>query len=164
MPIDIQNVLVCDAVDPSCVELLKSNGISVDYKLKLPKEALVEEAKVKRYKRRSLKIETYNVQKQEELSREFMSIQLLEIKFYSFLRKVFSTPTIREWKKCDDKLSSVSRFQNYDAIIVRSDTKITGDVLASGAGGKLKVVGRAGVGVDNIDIDAATKNNIVVLK
>lgn len=96
MPIDIQNVLVCDAVDPSCVELLKSNGISVDYKLKLPKEALVEEAKVKRYKRRSLKIETYNVQKQEELSREFMSIQLLEIKFYSFLRKVFSTPTIRE--------------------------------------------------------------------
>jgi len=54
--------------------------------------------------------------------------------------------------------------QNYDAIIVRSDTKITADVLASGASGKLKVVGRAGVGVDNIDIEAATKNNVVVLK
>jgi D-3-phosphoglycerate dehydrogenase / 2-oxoglutarate reductase len=54
--------------------------------------------------------------------------------------------------------------QNYDAIIVRSDTKITSDVLASGASGKLKVVGRAGVGVDNIDIDAATNNNVVVLK
>lgn len=47
MPIDIQSVLVCDAVDPSCVELLKSNGISVDYKLKLPKDELVREAKVK---------------------------------------------------------------------------------------------------------------------
>jgi hypothetical protein len=48
MPIDIQNVLVCDAVDPSCVELLKSNGISVDYKLKLPKDVLVAEAKVRK--------------------------------------------------------------------------------------------------------------------
>lgn len=47
MPIDIKNVLVCDAVDPSCVELLKANGISVDYKLKLPKDLLIEEAKVK---------------------------------------------------------------------------------------------------------------------
>jgi D-3-phosphoglycerate dehydrogenase / 2-oxoglutarate reductase len=37
-------------------------------------------------------------------------------------------------------------------------------VLESGAKGKLKVVGRAGVGIDNIDVDAATKNNIVVLK
>lgn len=47
MPIDIQSVLVCDAVDLSCIELLKSNGISVDFKLKLPKEVLIEEAKVK---------------------------------------------------------------------------------------------------------------------
>lgn len=47
---------------------------------------------------------------------------------------------------------------------MRSDTKITADVLASGATGRLKAVGRAGVGVDNIDIDAATKNNVVVLK
>jgi D-3-phosphoglycerate dehydrogenase / 2-oxoglutarate reductase len=36
--------------------------------------------------------------------------------------------------------------------------------LASGASGKLKILGRAGVGVDNIDIEAATKNNVVVLK
>jgi hypothetical protein len=47
MPIDIKNVLVCDAVDQSCVELLKTNGISVDYKLKLPKNELIEEAKVR---------------------------------------------------------------------------------------------------------------------
>lgn len=46
MPINIKNVLVCDAVDQSCVDLLKSNGIEVDYKLKLPKDVLIEEAKV----------------------------------------------------------------------------------------------------------------------
>lgn len=53
--------------------------------------------------------------------------------------------------------------QNYDALIVRSDTKITADILESGAK-NLKAVGRAGVGVDNIDVDAATKHNIIVLK
>lgn len=47
---------------------------------------------------------------------------------------------------------------------MRSDTKITADVIASGAEGRLRVVGRAGVGVDNIDIDAATKYNVIVLK
>jgi D-3-phosphoglycerate dehydrogenase len=47
---------------------------------------------------------------------------------------------------------------------VRSDTKITADVIASGAQGRLRVVGRAGVGVDNIDIDAATNNGVIVLK
>uniref|UniRef100_U5ENG6 Putative glyoxylate/hydroxypyruvate reduct n=1 Tax=Corethrella appendiculata TaxID=1370023 RepID=U5ENG6_9DIPT len=96
MSVNIQNVLVCDAVDSACVKLLEDNGINVDYKLKLPKDELIKEVK------------------------------------------------------------------NYDAVIVRSDTKITADVLASGAG-KLKAVGRAGAGVDNIDIDAATKHNIIVL-
>lgn len=46
MPIDIKNVLVCDAVDASCVDLLRFEGIEVDYKLKLPKDTLVQEAKV----------------------------------------------------------------------------------------------------------------------
>lgn len=46
MPVEIKNVLVCDAVDQSCVDLLKANGIEVDYKLKLQKEVLIEEAKV----------------------------------------------------------------------------------------------------------------------
>lgn len=47
MPVDIQKVLVCDAVDQSCVDLLKLQGISVDYKLKLPKSELIAEAKVR---------------------------------------------------------------------------------------------------------------------
>jgi D-3-phosphoglycerate dehydrogenase len=46
MQVDIQNVLVCDAVDQSCVDLLKYNNIHVDYKLKLPKDQLIAEAKV----------------------------------------------------------------------------------------------------------------------
>ena len=53
--------------------------------------------------------------------------------------------------------------KNYDAAIVRSDTKITKQVLEAGAGG-LKVVGRAGAGVDNIDVPAATQNKVIVLK
>jgi len=53
---------------------------------------------------------------------------------------------------------------NFDAVVVRSATKLTKDVIeASAIDGKgLKFIGRAGVGVDNIDIDTATKNNIVV--
>jgi D-3-phosphoglycerate dehydrogenase len=49
---------------------------------------------------------------------------------------------------------------NYDALIVRSATKVTADVIAHGA--RLKVIGRAGVGVDNVDVDAATRRGIVV--
>lgn len=45
---------------------------------------------------------------------------------------------------------------------MRSDTKVTADVIA--AGKNLKVIGRAGAGVDNIDINAATASKILVLK
>jgi len=48
----------------------------------------------------------------------------------------------------------------YDALIVRSATKVTSDVIARGT--RLKVIGRAGVGVDNVDVDAATRRGIVV--
>ena len=43
----------------------------------------------------------------------------------------------------------------YDGLIVRSATKVTADVIAAAT--NLKVVGRAGVGVDNIDLEAAGK-------
>jgi D-3-phosphoglycerate dehydrogenase len=49
----------------------------------------------------------------------------------------------------------------YDGLAVRSNTKATADVIA--AAKKLKVVGRAGIGVDNIDIPAATAKGIVVM-
>ena len=50
---------------------------------------------------------------------------------------------------------------DYDALIVRSQTKVGAEVIQSGK--KLKVIGRAGVGIDNIDVDAATRNGIVVV-
>lgn len=49
----------------------------------------------------------------------------------------------------------------FDALLVRSATRVTADVLR--AGRKLRVVGRAGVGVDNIDVDAATRLGIVIV-
>ena len=49
----------------------------------------------------------------------------------------------------------------YDALVVRSSTKVTRAVLE--AGKKLKVVGRAGVGIDNIDVEAATEQGIIVI-
>ncbi len=50
---------------------------------------------------------------------------------------------------------------DFDAVIVRSPTKLTAGVLACGK--KLKFIGRAGVGVDNIDLEAATRQGIVVM-
>jgi D-3-phosphoglycerate dehydrogenase len=48
----------------------------------------------------------------------------------------------------------------YDAIVVRSATKVTADLIALAT--NLKVIGRAGVGVDNVDVEAATRRGIVV--
>jgi D-3-phosphoglycerate dehydrogenase len=50
----------------------------------------------------------------------------------------------------------------FDALIVRSTTKVTREVIEAGAKGKLKIIGRAGVGYDNIDVEAASENGIVV--
>jgi D-3-phosphoglycerate dehydrogenase len=50
---------------------------------------------------------------------------------------------------------------DYDALVVRSETRVTADVID--AGKRLQVVGRAGIGVDNIDLQAATRRGIVVV-
>ncbi|MGH6927969.1 MAG: phosphoglycerate dehydrogenase, partial [Dongiaceae bacterium] len=50
---------------------------------------------------------------------------------------------------------------DYDGLAVRSSTKVTAEILA--AAPKLKVVGRAGIGVDNIDVPAATQRGVVVM-
>lgn len=50
---------------------------------------------------------------------------------------------------------------DYDALVVRSQTKVNRDVIESAR--QLKVIGRAGVGVDNIDVEAATRKGIVVV-
>lgn len=49
----------------------------------------------------------------------------------------------------------------YDGLVVRSATKATDEIIS--AGSKLKIIGRAGAGVDNIDLDSAKKNNVIVM-
>ena len=53
-----------------------------------------------------------------------------------------------------------SIIDGYDAIVIRSATKLTRDLIDQAE--RLKVIGRAGVGVDNVDVDAATRRGIVV--
>ena len=55
----------------------------------------------------------------------------------------------------------VASIGEFDALVVRSETKVTAAVLA--AGRRLRVVGRAGVGIDNIDVAAATERGILVV-
>ena len=59
-----------------------------------------------------------------------------------------------------DEPALCQRIGDYDALIVRSKTRVTASVIE--AGKKLKVIGRAGIGVDNIDVAAATEQGIVV--
>ncbi len=55
----------------------------------------------------------------------------------------------------------VEKIKDYDALMIRSQTKVTKKILE--AGKNLKIVGRAGVGVDNVDIEAATQNGVIVV-
>jgi D-3-phosphoglycerate dehydrogenase len=50
---------------------------------------------------------------------------------------------------------------DYEGLLVRSQTRVTAEVIAAGT--KLQVIGRAGVGIDNIDVDEATRRGIVVV-
>ncbi len=60
--------------------------------------------------------------------------------------------------KGDDLLAAIA---DVDALVIRSGTQVTAEVIA--AASKLRVIGRAGIGVDNIDVPAATARGIVVM-
>lgn len=62
-------------------------------------------------------------------------------------------------KLTPDELKKV--IKDYDALVVRSGTKVTKDVIAEAD--RLKIIGRAGVGLDNVDVDAASKKGIIVV-
>ncbi len=73
---------------------------------------------------------------------------------------------LREFAEVDIELELskeelTERIGGYDALIVRSGTKVTKEIIE--AGGRLKVIGRAGVGVDNIDVETATEKGIMVV-
>ena len=59
-----------------------------------------------------------------------------------------------------DEAGLIAKVPGYDALIVRSKSRVTRPIIA--AGNALKVIGRAGIGVDNIDVTAATERGIVV--
>uniref|UniRef100_A0A8C8D5Z6 D-3-phosphoglycerate dehydrogenase n=1 Tax=Oncorhynchus tshawytscha TaxID=74940 RepID=A0A8C8D5Z6_ONCTS len=55
----------------------------------------------------------------------------------------------------------IAEIKDYDGLVVRSATKVTADVI--NAAGNLKIIGRAGTGVDNVDVDAATIKGVIVM-
>jgi len=76
--------------------------------------------------------------------------------------RVFEELGIETDTRKRDLNSLIADIGQFDALIVRSATKVTREVLEAGARGKLKIVGRAGGGYDNIDVAAASEPGIVV--
>jgi D-3-phosphoglycerate dehydrogenase len=72
------------------------------------------------------------------------------------LREHFDVELGFDW----DNEQLAERLGEYDGILIRSATKLTADLIERGT--RLRVIGRAGVGVDNVDVEAATKRGIVV--
>src|SRR3954463_6447762 len=72
------------------------------------------------------------------------------------LREHFDVDLGLDWSA--DELAD--RIGDYDGLLIRSATQVTSDLIARAD--RLKVIGRAGIGVDNVDVGAATKRGIVV--
>jgi D-3-phosphoglycerate dehydrogenase len=72
------------------------------------------------------------------------------------LRERFDVDLGVDWS--DEELAE--RIGDYHAILIRSATRLTSDLIDRA--GNLKVIGRAGIGVDNVDVEAATKRGIIV--
>ena len=60
-----------------------------------------------------------------------------------------------------NKEALLQEIKAYDGLIIRSGTKVTADVIEAGT--QLKIIGRAGTGLDNVDIEVATRRGIVVM-
>jgi len=75
---------------------------------------------------------------------------------------IFKEAGIETDTKKRDAAQLITEIGQFDALIVRSATKVTREVIEAGAKGNLKIIGRAGVGFDNIDAQAASENGIVV--
>jgi D-3-phosphoglycerate dehydrogenase / 2-oxoglutarate reductase len=72
------------------------------------------------------------------------------------LRERFQVDVALDWTP--EQLAE--RIEDYHGILIRSATRVTADLI--GRADNLKVIGRAGIGVDNVDVDAATKRGIIV--
>ena len=76
--------------------------------------------------------------------------------------KIFTEAGIAVDTKKRNAKTLAEQIGEFDALVVRSATKVTREVIESGVKGNLKIVGRAGIGYDNIDTVAASQNGIVV--
>ena len=79
---------------------------------------------------------------------------------------VAGTERLREHLEVDERLGMsaeelLGAIPEYDALVVRSATQVTAEVFE--AAQNLKVVGRAGIGLDNVDVEAATKHGVLVV-
>jgi D-3-phosphoglycerate dehydrogenase len=72
------------------------------------------------------------------------------------LRRDFEVELGLDW----DEAKLAERIGDFDAILIRSGTRLTAELIERGE--RLRVIGRAGTGVDNVDIEAATKRGIIV--
>ena len=83
----------------------------------------------------------------------------ISAKGVAYLRKQPGLDVVEAYGSSPAELLELVR--DVHAIAVRSESKITADVIA--AAPLLKVVGRAGVGIDNVDVDAATERGVIVM-
>ncbi len=97
----------------------------------------------------STKKSTYKILVCDELAEEGLSLFRAQPNFEVLVK---TKQSIEELKKL---------IADCDACVVRSGTQITSEVIEAGI--KLKVIGRAGVGLDNVDVEAASKRGIVVV-
>ncbi|RWS07432.1 D-3-phosphoglycerate dehydrogenase-like protein [Dinothrombium tinctorium] len=78
------------------------------------------------------------------------------------VERILSEKNIEVHSKTNlSKEQLIETIKDYDALVVRSGTQVTAEIINAGI--NLKVIGRAGVGVDNIDVAAAKKKSIVVI-
>lgn len=92
-------------------------------------------------------------------SRVLVSDKLSETAVAIFRERGLEVDFMPDVGKDKDKLLEI--IGNYDGLAIRSATKVTEKLIA--AASKLKVVGRAGIGVDNVDIPAASRRGIIVM-
>jgi D-3-phosphoglycerate dehydrogenase len=95
----------------------------------------------------------------EELKMKILITDKMALEAIELLKKSDFDVTFEEFNEKD----LIKEIPKYDALMIRSRTKVYNDVIKVGAKGKLKVIGRAGIGVDNIDIQTCAKYNIKVV-
>jgi D-3-phosphoglycerate dehydrogenase len=98
-------------------------------------------------------------QKEGEMPKVLVSDKLSKTAVQIFKDNNIDVDYLPDLGKDKDKLLEV--IGQYDGLAIRSATKVTEKIIA--AANNLKVIGRAGIGVDNVDIPAATKKGIIVM-